>query len=348
MANIKRVVQFANFICHFGELEMLDLCEEVVIPAFTDTTFRRTYKDTTYFFHDVQLVTVSEEGKHPEPAIAGKFVKDTILAREQIYEEGKLVKSPQKIASAPSSLFVLTLREHKLLFLPEVSGAPGIESFRSTTEKFLKQARSIFIRETIESMLEQQFPYGANREEKKKTREAVMEKFPPPNLEVISLASEESLDAFVDRFDKLKVFSVRLVRPNNEINNEGFFEKLRDQTDHLQAASASLNYRNPEGLAKPHVKDQAESALDGNAEIALMGTDREGRKLSGSNDDFKIQVVVEDLPKVIRNAAQKLFSIFSAYKKNGKVRIGAQVTTVEKEAKLLRLTQQFAGERDDA
>jgi hypothetical protein len=346
MANIKRAVQFANFICHFGELEMLDLCEEIVIPAFTNAAFRRSYKDTTYFFHDVQLITITEEGKHPEPAIAGKFVKDTILEREQIYEEGKLVRSPHKIASAPSSLFVLVLRDHKLLFFPEVSGAPGIESFRSTTMKFLKKAHNAFIGETIESMLEHEFPDGASQEENRKIREAVLEKYPLPDLEVVSLASEETLDAFVERFDKLKSFSIKLLRPNNEINNDGFFEKIRGQGDYLNASSAKLNYSNTEGLDKNHVKNHAESALDGNAEIDLKGTDTEGRKLSGSNEDFKIQVVIEGIPKAIKSAAQRLFSTFSTYKKSGLIKTGLQVPSIEKEAKLLRLTQQFSGGRD--
>jgi hypothetical protein len=346
MATSKRAVQFANFICHFGELEMLDLCEEVVVPAFTDPKYRRSYKDTSYFFHEVELITIKEEGKHPEPAIAGKFVKDTILQRDQIYEDGKLVKSPQKLPSAPSSLFVLVLRDHKLLFLPEVSGAPGLESFRSTTEKFLKQAHDSFVRDTMESLLEQEYPDGADREQKKEVKETVLAKYPYPNLEVVSLASEDSFDAFVDRFDKLKAFSIRLLKPNNEINNDGLFLKLRAQSDQLHAASASLSYRNPEGLVKRHVKDYAENALDGNAEVALSGTDKEGRKLSGSNEDFKIQVLIEGIPRAIGQAAQKLYSIFSTYKKSGQVTTGAQVHSVEKEAKIVRLTQQFSGGLD--
>lgn len=346
MATNKRSVQFANFICHFGNLEMLDLCEEVVIPAFTDTKLKRTYKDTSYFFHDVELISIPTDGKHTEPAIVGKFVKDTILQRDQIYEDGKLVTSIQKLPSAPSSLFVLILRDHKLLFLPEVTGAPGLESFCTTTERFLKHAHEAFVKSTYESLLEQEFPEGASREQKKKTKESVLEKYPYPNLEVVSLASEESLEAFVERFDKLKLFSIKLLKPNNEINNDGLFKKFRAQGNQLHASSATVSYRNPEGLVKGHVKDHAESALDGNAEVALSGTDAEGRKLSGTNEDFKIQVLIEGVPKVMKQAAQKLYSIFATYKKSGQVRTGTQEISVEKEVKLVRLAQQFSGGQD--
>lgn len=346
MATNKRSVQFANFICHFGSLEMLDLCEEVVIPAFTDSKLRRTYKDTSYFFHDVELISIQTDGKHSEPAIVGKFVKDTILQRDQIYEGGKLVTSVQKLPSAPSSLFVLILRDHKLLFLPEVTGAPGLQSFCTTTERFLKQAHEKFVKATFENLLEREFPAGANRDQKKNAKESILERYPHPNLEVVSLASEESLDAFVDRFDKLKAFSIKLLKPNNEINNDGLFKKFRAQGSQLHASSATVSYRNPEGLVKTQVKEHAESALDGNAEVTFSGTDAEGRKLSGTNEDFKIQVLIDGVPKTLKLAAQKIFSIFSTYKRSGQVRTGAQEVSVDKEVKLVRLAQQFSGGQD--
>ena len=167
MTNNKRTVQFANFICLFGELEMLDLCDEVVIPAFTNEQNRRSFKDTSYFFHEVELITIEEKGKPSEPAIAGKFVKNTTLQREQIYQDGNLIKNIRKLPSAPSSFFVLILRDHKLLFLPEVSGAPSVESFRSTTEKFLKQSHTSFIQKTIDNLLMQDLSNENKRIQKK-------------------------------------------------------------------------------------------------------------------------------------------------------------------------------------
>jgi hypothetical protein len=37
---------FANFLCKFGEKDMDDYLEEVVLPAFTDDALVRTYGDT--------------------------------------------------------------------------------------------------------------------------------------------------------------------------------------------------------------------------------------------------------------------------------------------------------------
>lgn len=344
MATTKRSVQFANFICHFGRLEMLDLCEEVIIPAFTTSSNVRKYKDTTYFFYEVELVNLSGDEGQAEPAIIGRFVKNTVLQREQIYRDGKLVPSVGSLDTAPSSLFVLTFRDHKLLFLSENAGAPGIESFRSTIDKFIKLSHVNFIKKATDDFIREKFPNGVSGAQKSKAREFINEKYPRHNLEVVSIASEHSFESFVDKFDKLQTFSIKLLKPNNEIDNDGLFDKLRMRSDKLNASSAKLSYRNPDGLEKESVKESAESALDGNAEVRLSGTDSEGRKLSGSNDDFKIQVVVEGLPKSIVAAANKLYGVFVKYKQAGQVKTGIQSPSVIKEAKLAGLTLKILGE----
>ncbi|MGK7933145.1 MAG: hypothetical protein AB4041_17170 [Microcystaceae cyanobacterium] len=47
----KHSLEFANFICRFGDnLVLLDLLEEIIIPAFTDEHLQRSYRDTSFFF----------------------------------------------------------------------------------------------------------------------------------------------------------------------------------------------------------------------------------------------------------------------------------------------------------
>ena len=46
MADKKFPVRYANFVCHFGESELLDYLDEIVVPAFTSGGVR-TFKDGT-------------------------------------------------------------------------------------------------------------------------------------------------------------------------------------------------------------------------------------------------------------------------------------------------------------
>jgi len=47
--NKSRNFNFTNVICHFGDKhELLDLAEEIIIPAFM-SPLKRKYSDTMYF-----------------------------------------------------------------------------------------------------------------------------------------------------------------------------------------------------------------------------------------------------------------------------------------------------------
>lgn len=78
---------FANFICKFGDLNMADLLREVVLPAFTDDTMVREAYGSSFHLLDVELFeTLAGAGEAPEPALAGQFVRDTVLTREQVFD----------------------------------------------------------------------------------------------------------------------------------------------------------------------------------------------------------------------------------------------------------------------
>ena len=121
-------VSFANVICRFGDkFHLLDLASEVVLPALIDSTLKREYSDTTYFFLKTVLAQIDGATPQETPLLVvyGRLVKDTVLVSEQIYTpEHGLVTAVESIPSAPSSFFVFVLNDHKLIYLPEVAHAP--------------------------------------------------------------------------------------------------------------------------------------------------------------------------------------------------------------------------------
>lgn len=127
-------VSFANLVCKFGEdLDLLDLAVEVVLPAFFDDTLIRTYGEKTeFFFLDQKLLDLGTQ-RDPNPVIVGRFVKNTLLTRDQFFDEDKgLVEDYDEMESSPSSFFVLMMRNHKLIFLAETPHAPSISAYAST------------------------------------------------------------------------------------------------------------------------------------------------------------------------------------------------------------------------
>lgn len=148
-----RQVSFANFICKFGEHKnLLDVAEDIVIPAFIDCeNFEpRGYSDTRYFFYQTKLLNLGGPRK-PLLAIAGRFIKDTTLRSEQVFERGRgLVRKEGALDSAPSAIFVLILNTHKVIYCPETAYSPSISSFRSTAYSYIRQSQRRFIQSEYE------------------------------------------------------------------------------------------------------------------------------------------------------------------------------------------------------
>lgn len=134
MAKRELPLEMGNFVCKFGKANLIDYFEEIVLPAFSDKNLSRKYGQTSYFFEKVKLVTV--DGR---VLLVGRIIKDMVLEREQVYEEGKgLLAEADELRSSPSSVFVLILDVHRLLYVKETRYAPSLENFKSTVESFLK------------------------------------------------------------------------------------------------------------------------------------------------------------------------------------------------------------------
>jgi len=322
-----RNLNFANFICHFGDKhEMLDLASEIVIPAFS-SKFRRKYSDTEYLFLDVQLLNLASE-EVTVTALAGRFVKDTQLQREQVLKDGALVRDQRTLESAPSALFVLILNNHKLVYLPETKGAPSLEAFRATAQRFLSNAHKNFVTTLHQS---------AEQRNEKITRKALLEQYPVPFIELIPLSSESSLEEFVKQFDLLREIHVRLIDPNGELDNNELFDDMQQSKDTLGAKSTEIIHKNSKGMSKDGAIDHLKAAAQrGNTEITLVGVDPNGDKLRGNNERFKLGVQIKEIPGTIKGAANKLFEIFNGVVNDGILKVGKpQIDPTPKISKLL-------------
>jgi hypothetical protein len=317
-------IEFANFICKFGEKKiLLDLAEEVIFPAFLTRGMYRSYGDTKYFLYQTEIIELQ---KSPTPflGIAGRFIKDTTLEREQIFDEDAgLKKDHQAIRSSPSALFVLILNNHKLVYLHETANAPHFTAFRATVEKFIRIKHKEFINKL----------YGKKRLNVELiTKKELYEEFPQPNVELIPLSSDASLKEFIKKYSLLRTVQARLVQPNDEIDNSGFFDKIREKMDDIGSKQTTLTHHNKNGLSNTKAFEQLSPiANQGNAHIRLDGKDIHGDKLTGNNDNFKIRVSVPDLKDDIKSAALQMYGAFCRIIEDQTVRIGhVAVSATEK------------------
>lgn len=318
MGKFQQNLNIANFICKFGhDKVLLDLAHDVVIPAFL-SEFHRSYKDIKYFLTDTSLIDVSDKGR-TELALIGRFVKLSKVSRDQVYEGGKIVKDKRELDTAPTSLFVLLLSNHKLLYVRETSGAPSIETFATTIESFI----SVQLKNWINGEHERLKEAG-----KKVTKKKLYETYPLPEVNIVELSSEFTINQFVKKFSVLNSVEIKLVDTNHEIDNSPLFDRLRNVKDNLGADSLTVKNEKKGllGLKKAYAaKLVAGPAEEGNSRITLRGLDSEGDKLQGNNDEFKLSVPIE-LPSKVQTASARMIDVYNKT-------LGAGLITIKEASK---------------
>jgi hypothetical protein len=311
-------INFANVICKFGEaFVLLDLAEQVIFPAFFDPSLRRKYGETEFLFLDIGWFAVpARADKKSELCIYGRLVKDTLLHRDQILADGHLVQNHESLPSAPSAFFLLMLSNHKLVYLPETSGAPTLEVFGSTLQYFFRAKHAAYIR------AEYARRKGTLTET---TRLALLEEIPAPTVEVLPLASKESISEFVESIEKLTHLEFRILDTNREFQMEGPYRKIREDKEALRAKSSKLIYDNSEGMNKPEVTNQiAISAATGNQYVIVAGTAADGTAMRGNNNQFSLHVPAGDLPEAPNRKGHSLLDKFGEQVTSGNLSLDAQ------------------------
>jgi hypothetical protein len=302
----QQYLEVANFILRFGEdLKMLDLMEEVVLPAFVNGA-ERSYRETRYMFIDVKLATFPFKDKN-YPVILGRFVKATKLRRNQVFDAERkgLVKSEVTLDTAPSSIFVLVLEGHRLLFVREHNDSPGLDAFRTTVSKFVTTTYYNYLDKMYDDT-----KTGAPAEGKKVTRKSLELDIPRPTLDLIEVSAEQELRQFVGRYKTLKDVKVSLVQTNDEVDNDDFFRQMRAQKDKIGSDKTTLQHHRKDGLDKAEAVEQLQSALNGTAHIRLEGTSNDGERLVGNNDQFKIKVPLGVMGDDVKDAALGMFMVY--------------------------------------
>lgn len=306
-------ISFVNLICRFGDrFVLLDLANEIVLPAFVDSKLSRKYGDTTYIFRGVDLIQIPgvEEARVALLVVYGRLIKDTLLTREQIYTpEGGLERKPESLPSAPSSFFALILNNHKLMYVPETAQAPSLGAFQATLQYFL----GIKYRGYINARF-QELKSGPEPTSKKQ----LYHEIPHPVVEVVPLASKESIQEFLRTFEKLKRLEFRILPTNQEWQMGSTFEAIRKMRQSLDARDTKLVHQNPAGLDKQMAAEQInEAAATGNSEVDLAGTTPQGDRVKGNNRDFSLQVPAAGLPEKDADRAVRLVNLYNDYFERG-------------------------------
>jgi hypothetical protein len=284
----------AIFIGEKTKLDLLDRWKEYVHLVFCEGY---SYgKRPEFLLKNIQVAKLHKT----EPAIIGRFVKNTVLKVEQVLKNGDLVQMDESHESAPSSFFIYLLKTHILIFLPENPGAPNVRSFKTFVERTINKERIKFIRK---------MNIGKQSEEKL----SLIEANPPAYVSYIPIPMIASLDSQFAKITKVKKIWIRHFYQNANLNVKSWINGDNAILQALKAPKIDRTITHVEDVraTKEFVEDlvQANNAL---FKVAGMG---ETGDIVVSNEGT--QYISYDIPDYERNddplfVAEKLYRTYSS------------------------------------
>lgn len=299
----RHILEVANFTCRIGGKNLLEVFEQIVKPAFLDKKLRRRYGETEYFLDDVGVEAFAGSNG-PEDVVFGRIIKKTKLKSQQTFVEGAgLVKRKSSIDDAPSSVFALILKNHRLLMVNETPFAPDVNAFASTMKRFINEKRRLFVEQYAR---EHGVSIGAARDD-------VGDVY----LHVIPLPSYGDIDKFIDSFALIKKVTVDVLKTNHERDRAIWKEELKNSAGSLNPSQVTVEVKHSSGLPQQELKDFVHPLVaDGTSRVTLTGSAADGQKLRGDTTEFKLKQEI-GLGAAIRGTVENMLASFAAAIRRG-------------------------------
>lgn len=144
----------------FGKEEepLIRYIDSIVLPALTNNATADSTEKTRYFFEDVLIRKICGEY-----ALSGLLIKDTILEVKSEYTmKGGLIKTDKHFKSSPYSLFLIYLKNHRMMLVKNQNGSPDTRAFsfafRTVIDKYIR-AHNDKVRSNEELKTKEYWPY---------------------------------------------------------------------------------------------------------------------------------------------------------------------------------------------
>lgn len=122
----------------FGREEepLINYLEDIVLPALQSGTYIESSERTRYIFESVRINEIEEN----EYVIQGILIKDTILDIMSEYSREKgLEKTNKHFKSSPYSVFIIYLKNHRMMLVKNQTGSPDLRGFGAAFRECIKQ-----------------------------------------------------------------------------------------------------------------------------------------------------------------------------------------------------------------
>lgn len=264
----KRVLkaQLGNFNVVFGEEErpMLDYFDSIIFPALNCGIEKKT-EDAIFSLKNVMIL----QNNAGEDILVGKYVKQTkVEILSDVDSSGMLIEKDETYSSAPYSTFIINLKNHRLLFIPNQKGSPMLSSFKTMMTYVI-------------------YNY-INIENKTKEEET---KLPEPVISIVPIPGERSIKKILEDAKKVTKLELRFYPLNGDIDMSGvFFDISKEIRRELGCKTGGIVFNSPrsvEGITK--VVTEANGTIEPIIDIVSKDNSKLKIKDEGISETYELQ-----------------------------------------------------------
>lgn len=239
MSSKKMII--ANFNIVFGDDEepLLNYFDSAILPAFK-SEFKKKSGDNEYSFMKVEIKEIDEDGL----VLTGIIVKKTTIEiKSKFDDEGVLIDTDERYPTAPFSLFVIHLKNHRMTLVKNQKGSPDLKSFSSTFKKVLK----LYI-----------------RSENEIRKENGVDLIPRPVVNIVGIPMKESIEEALGKVMKINKLTLRFYPLNGDLDFRNLFDDITsDLRKKVGSKTGSLILNSPTSInGVIEVIDAAQGTID--------------------------------------------------------------------------------------
>lgn len=247
MSSKQMVVANLNLVFGKKEEPLLKRLDDIVMPALKNGIIREASEKVRYLFKNCEIKEYDND-----LVLKGVLVKDMVVDVMSELLGGELQKTDKQVPSAPYSVFMIFLKNHRMVLVKNQSESPDIRSFKVSFKFILKEY--VFC-------------------ENQKRKEMGQELLPHPKVNVTGIKTSQSVKNALEDVEKITELTFRFHPLNAEWDYDPIFGGIDDSIRKvIGSKNGKMIFSSPtskegvanviektEGLAKTKMKVQYKS-----------------------------------------------------------------------------------------
>lgn len=272
----------------FGKREepLIEHIDDIVLPALSNGAYIESTERTSYIFEDVKLNEIEKD----EYIIQGILIKDTVLDVMSEYSKEKGLKKTNKhFKSSPYSVFMVYLKNHRMVLVKNQSGSPDIRSFGAAMRAAMKQY------------------VGVQNQKKKEAGEVLL---PMPKTNVAGIKTVQSVKEALKDVEKINQLVFKFYPLNEEWDYDSVFgvidKKIRKEIGSKKGRMIFPSPQSKDGVAE--IIEATEGLVKSEMKVTYKSDlSYSGSKKKGTIKDSEISEVMNiDLKNELDEAYEEI------------------------------------------